>query len=169
MKNFCLYHKNISTESVMCDCQQLQLMYEIHHVKNDNDYTLIKRIIKEEKKWWYGTGVNMSKNCISIDLRSAPVNNAELCYLFLFFFVFVLFFTCAWKNCWASNRDAGDLRRYRVHYDVTVIIIPKVRSNERYRHQIHYWPMDPRHRGPVTQKAFIKFFIGPVIINFCVT
>ena len=27
MKNFCLYHKNISTESVMYDCQQLQLMY----------------------------------------------------------------------------------------------------------------------------------------------
>ena len=24
MKNFCLYHKNISTESVMYDCQQLQ-------------------------------------------------------------------------------------------------------------------------------------------------
>ena len=27
MKNFCLYHKNISTESEMYDCQQLQLMY----------------------------------------------------------------------------------------------------------------------------------------------
>ena len=30
---------NISTESVMYDCQQLQLMYQIHQVKNDNDYT----------------------------------------------------------------------------------------------------------------------------------
>ena len=39
MKNICLYHKNISTESVMYDCQQLQLMYQIHQVKNDNDYT----------------------------------------------------------------------------------------------------------------------------------
>ena len=45
----------------MYDCQQLQLMYQIHQVKNDNDYTLIKSRIKEEKKWWYGTGVNMSK------------------------------------------------------------------------------------------------------------
>ena len=27
MKDFCLYHKNVSTESVMYDCQQLQLMY----------------------------------------------------------------------------------------------------------------------------------------------
>ena len=29
----------ISTESVMYDCQRLQLMYQIYQVKNDNDYT----------------------------------------------------------------------------------------------------------------------------------
>ena len=28
---------------------------------------------------------------------------------------------CAWTNCWANNRDAGDLRRHRVHHDITVI------------------------------------------------
>ena len=27
----------------------------------------------------------------------------------------------AWTKDWANNRDAGDLRRQRVHYDVTVI------------------------------------------------
>ena len=26
----------------------------------------------------------------------------------------------AWKNGWTDNRDAGDLRRHHVHYDVTV-------------------------------------------------
>ena len=26
----------------------------------------------------------------------------------------------AWTNIWANNRDAGDLRRHRTHYDVTV-------------------------------------------------
>ena len=29
---------------------------------------------------------------------------------------------CAWTNTWANDRDAGDLRRYRAHYDVTVMI-----------------------------------------------
>ena len=29
---------------------------------------------------------------------------------------------CAWINGWANNRDAGDLRRHRTHYDVTVMI-----------------------------------------------
>ena len=28
---------------------------------------------------------------------------------------------CAWKNGWANDRDAGDLRRHRVNYDVTVM------------------------------------------------
>ena len=28
---------------------------------------------------------------------------------------------CTWMNGWESNRDAGDLRRQRAHYDVTVI------------------------------------------------
>ena len=29
---------------------------------------------------------------------------------------------CAWTNGWASNRDAGDLRRHRAYYDVTVML-----------------------------------------------
>ena len=29
---------------------------------------------------------------------------------------------CVWINGWVNNRQAGDLRRYRVHYDVIVMI-----------------------------------------------
>ena len=28
---------------------------------------------------------------------------------------------CVWINAWVNNREAGDLRRYRAHCDVTVI------------------------------------------------
>ena len=28
---------------------------------------------------------------------------------------------CVWTNGWANNRDAGDLRHHRAHYDATVI------------------------------------------------
>ena len=28
---------------------------------------------------------------------------------------------CVWINSWVNNREAGDLRRYRAHYDVNVI------------------------------------------------
>ena len=29
---------------------------------------------------------------------------------------------CVWINGWVNNREAGDLRRYRTYYDVTVMI-----------------------------------------------
>ena len=28
---------------------------------------------------------------------------------------------CVWINAWVNNREAGDLRRYRAYYDVTVM------------------------------------------------
>ena len=28
---------------------------------------------------------------------------------------------CVWVNVWVNNREADDLRRYRTHYDVTVM------------------------------------------------
>ena len=41
---------------------------------------------------------------------------------------------CAWTNDWANNRDAGDLRRHRAHYDVTVM------NYRRHRYCIwHQW------------------------------
>ena len=36
---------------------------------------------------------------------------------------------CAWTNGWVNNRDAGDLRRNRTHYDVTIM----------YTGSLHYW------------------------------
>ena len=30
---------------------------------------------------------------------------------------------CVWINGWVNNREAGDLRRYRAHYDVTVMCL----------------------------------------------
>ena len=31
---------------------------------------------------------------------------------------------CVWINDWVNNGETGDLRRYRAHYDVTVMIGP---------------------------------------------
>ena len=35
---------------------------------------------------------------------------------------FDVFFICAWINGWVNNREAGDLRCHRAHYDVIVMI-----------------------------------------------
>ena len=29
---------------------------------------------------------------------------------------------CVWINGWVNNREAGDLRRYRAHFDVTEMV-----------------------------------------------
>ena len=36
---------------------------------------------------------------------------------------------CVWINGSVNNREAGDLRRYRAYYDVTVMLCPKVRQD----------------------------------------
>ena len=33
---------------------------------------------------------------------------------------FDVFFICVWINGWVNNPEAGDLRRYHTHYDVTL-------------------------------------------------
>ena len=32
-----------------------------------------------------------------------------------------IFLICVWINGWVNNREADDLRRYRAHYDITVM------------------------------------------------
>ena len=39
--------------------------------------------------------------------------------------------SACWTNGWVNNRNAGDLRRYRAHYDVTVIVEPTKRHTVR--------------------------------------
>ena len=36
---------------------------------------------------------------------------------------------CAWINAWVNNREAGDLRRNRAHYDVSVMSWQQVRPS----------------------------------------
>ena len=39
---------------------------------------------------------------------------------------------CAWTNGWVNNRDTGDLRRYRAHYDVIAMHVVNVGKRRQY-------------------------------------
>ena len=39
---------------------------------------------------------------------------------------------CVWTNGWVNNREAGDLRRHRAHYDVTVMAYGLIRTESIY-------------------------------------
>ena len=44
---------------------------------------------------------------------------------------------CVWINGWVNNREAGDLRRYHAHYDVTVMMTEFTEATCVSRPQIH--------------------------------
>ena len=51
-------------------------------------------------------------------IHRSPVNSphkGQWCGALMFSLI------CVWLNGWVNNRDAGDLRRYRTHYDVSVM------------------------------------------------
>ena len=59
------------------------------------------------RNWPFVRGINWS-----------PVNSphkGQWCRAWMFSLI------CVWINDWVNNRDAGDLRRYRAHYDVIVM------------------------------------------------
>ena len=43
---------------------------------------------------------------------------------------------CAWINGGINNREAGDLRRHRAHYDV--IVVNNREAGDLRRHRAHY-------------------------------
>ena len=45
--------------------------------------------------------------------------------------VLMFSFICAWMNGWVNNREAGDLRRHRAHYDTRAMIHRSI-----YKHRI---------------------------------
>ena len=52
-------------------------------------------------------------------IHRSPVNSphkGQWCGALMFSLI------CVWINGWVNNREAGDLRRHRAHYDVTVMI-----------------------------------------------
>ena len=57
---------------------------------------------------------------------------------------------CAWTNGWVNNQDAGDLRRHRAHYDVTVMLCRIVIQ----------WSGQPMGSFDIQRVTFVQFWIG---------
>ena len=55
---------------------------------------------------------------------------------------------CAWINGWANNREAGDLRRRRDHYDVIVMLLHTLQlicSTIMLNNFTHQWSLSEIH------------------------
>ena len=88
---------------------------------------------------------------------------------------------CAWPNGWVNNRDTGDLRHHRAHYDVTIMMhylgitdvytftwIRQMQIEGGSRHQSlirHKWEMK-RHMNPITGNwSFCAFPLAQTFIS----
>ena len=78
--------------------------------------------------WWNIMETTSNGNisellAICAEIRRSPVNSPHKgqCRGALTFSL-----VCAWINGWVNNGEAGDLRRHRAHYGVTVINVHKV-------------------------------------------
>ena len=77
---------------------------------------------------------------------------------------FVFSLICVWTNGWANNRDAGDLRRHRAHYDFTVMIlifhaVGNIKSCDIYKETNDHNHIPPIH-SPTSTVAPLKFGNG---------
>ena len=72
---------------------------------------------------------------------------------------------CAWMNGWANNREAGDLRRYHAHSDVTVMI--SVRASIVSLHELYYFLSLKIHSTLATHKrnTFKVFLMDLFYVN----
>ena len=73
----------------------------------------------------------------------------------------------AWTNGWSNNRDAGDLRRHRDHYDVTVLRLAQVMV-WRCINTWAYWPswrrlVQSRPRGRLISNVYTTNSSGTLL------
>ena len=65
----------------------------------------------------------------------------------------------AWINVWVNNREPGDLRRYRAHYDVTIMATPR---HVGYLPNTTYFPSSQLHpHFGLVMKKIQPFASGP--------
>ena len=80
---------------------------------------------------------------------------------------------CTWTNDWVNNRDAGDLRRYRAHYDVIVMASPLKACASLGIHGTAWQGNtyritgslggNPLHKGPVMRKFDVSLLLAQMI------
>ena len=61
---------------------------------------------------------------------------------------------CARTNSWVNNREAGDLRRHRTHYDDSVMKGVGLRHRNSHIHPSHFWGFHAVADKPLIRIAF---------------
>ena len=72
--------------------------------------------------------------------------------------------SASWINGWVNNREAGDLRRHRAHYDATVMTLPLPADGPDVRPSAHTMPTERLDVFSVKFLSIMLTFIDPVTL-----
>ena len=85
----------------------------------------LKRVLNEHLTWWRRQMETFSALlALCAGNSPVPVNSPHKGQ---WRGALMLSLICAWIHNWVNNREAGDLRRHRGHYDVTLMILSHLR------------------------------------------
>ena len=70
----------------------------------------------------------------------------------------VVSFICAWINGWVNNRETGDLRRHRTHYDITVSTRSTTNTWSGYWPLIQVFNVTSTHDDVIKWKHFPRYW-----------
>ena len=116
-RNIWVYHYNIHVFLVT----PLPGLYSVMRIRihNVGQHVPIKPInfLPNALKTWWRHQMETSSALLAIcaGIHRSPVNSPHKGGALMFSLI------CVWINGWVNSREAGDLRCYRAHYDVTVI------------------------------------------------
>ena len=114
---------------------------------------LNKRFRKQSKRRWFETSSRSLWRCRS------PVNSPHKGQ---WSGALMLSLICAWINGGVNNRDAGDLRRQRAHYDVNVMLIMDVIASTPFRDKLNTIIVQ---NGAMKCVSFINWYIHRRVLH----
>ena len=134
-----IFHAQFFVRGVVCiwsGYKQLtfQLPWRLHDILHDNKFTA-STYVSEIKAYFGGCFDSEFSRChfawwrhpmetfsallaLGVGIHRSPVNSPHKDQwrgALMFSLI------CVWINSWVNNREAGDLRRYRAHYDVILL------------------------------------------------
>ena len=126
------------------------LILEGHCLRN----SILEQVQTNNKASWWRHQIGTLSALLDLywgKSRWVPLTKASDAVFFMFSLI------CAWTNARTNNRDTGNMRRHRIHYDVTVMSNP------------HHWPfvrgiqqcsMASLHKGQLIMRIMASFRNG---------
>ena len=117
----CLQEAKIITIAKYDIIQMLTRKYNIvgDYLTSSVELSWYTQMYTSTRRWWrYQMETVSALLALCAGNHQSPVNSPHKGQ---WHGVLMFSLICAWINGWVNNREAGDLRRHRTHYDVTVM------------------------------------------------